>query len=484
MTEIPAPKPEGMDRRQLLTRIGMSALLAGPGVSLLSACATSGSSNSDNNKVNDKDAKNPFGVKANDALDVVIFMGGYKDQYATQGHEPLYKTVFPKAKIKHEAVTAIGQTLKPRFNSGTNIPDVVDNSGTDLMDFGALAQAGQLHDLTQFWAAPSVDNPGTALKDTVIQGTVVSGEVNGKPYYLNYVATTFGIWYNAALFQEKGWQVPKTWNDLVTLCDKIKAAGITPIGYAGKNAAYYLWFAMLQSAAKLGGNQVVIDIDNLKAGAWSVPAVNKAAAAWGDLFHKYSDPAYQGLIHTQVQTLHKQNKVALYPCGNWLENEMKDVAGAPGFQYAVMPMPDMGGEQLAYPALRNSPGEGFFVSAKGKNVAGGLEYLRLMLSKKGAQAFYKYSGNITVLKDPTILDGLQLTPGTQSVIAAQKAAGTNLITYQMFDQWYKDLDMECRNQSNKLCFGGGTASAFCSAMDSAANKIRNDSTVTKQTRTA
>jgi N-acetylglucosamine transport system substrate-binding protein len=54
----------------------------------------------------------------------------------------------------------------------------------------------------------------------------------------------------------------------------------------------------------------------------------------------------------------------------------------------------------------------------------------------------------------------------------------------MFDQWYKDLDMECRNQSNKLCFGGGTASAFCSAMDSAANKIRNDSTVTKQTRTA
>src|SRR5437868_5723631 len=96
--------PAGIDRRTLLQRVGLTALIAGPGATLLSACATSSSKKSSGVKGNGS-ATNPFGVKANAPLDVVIFMGGYKDGYATQGHEPLYKKAFPTAQIKHEAIT-------------------------------------------------------------------------------------------------------------------------------------------------------------------------------------------------------------------------------------------------------------------------------------------------------------------------------------------------------------------------------------------
>nr|BFE82699.1 hypothetical protein GCM10020093_053000 [Planobispora longispora] len=86
-------------------------------------------------------------------LEVVIFKGGLGDSYATDVHEPLYKKTFPQAEIKHVATQQIAQTLQPRFASG-DVPDMIANSGTDLIDNAALQQEGQLLELTELWDAP------------------------------------------------------------------------------------------------------------------------------------------------------------------------------------------------------------------------------------------------------------------------------------------------------------------------------------------
>jgi N-acetylglucosamine transport system substrate-binding protein len=480
MSQTPVPA-KGIDRRTMLQRVGLSALIAGPGISMLNACATSGGSDKKGTtKANVADPKNPFGVKAGAPLDVVIFKGGFSDDYATQVHEPQYVTAFPGAKIKHEGVVAIGKTLQPRFQGGSDIPDVVDNSGTDLMDQGALVTAGQMQDLTNFWEAPSVDDPTKKLKDTVLAGSVEYGLIQGKPYIMPYAASTFGLWYNAQLFQQKGWTPPKTFDEFKALCDKIKAAGITPFAYAGKNASYYMYWMILISAAKIGGNQVLLDIDNLKDGAWTVDAVKQAAAAWAEIGQKYSDKSYLGLIHTEVQTRQNQDKVAFYPSGDWLENEQKKSTPA-SFKYSLTPTPSVtAADKLPVEAIRVAPGENFFVSAKGANPAGGTEYLRQMLSKAAAQGFYKKAGAMTIVKGA--LEGLTLSSGAQSVVDAQKAAGSNIVTYSQFESWYKELETELRNQTNKLIYGGGTADAFCAAMQKTADKTKNDSSITKQTR--
>ena len=171
----------------------------------------------------------------------MIFNGGFGDKYATQVHEPLYKAGVPQGDIKHESVTEINKTLQPRFSGGTDVPDVVDNSGSGLMDFGALVADKQLADLTPMWDAPSVDDANKKVKDTVVPGTVDVGAFNGTPYVMYYVSTVFGLWYSGKLFADKGWTAPTTWADFTKLCDQIKAAGITPFGYAGANAAYYMW---------------------------------------------------------------------------------------------------------------------------------------------------------------------------------------------------------------------------------------------------
>ena len=40
-----------------------------------------------------------------------------------------------------------------------------------------------------------------------------------------------GLFYNASLLKEKGWEVPKTWDEMWALGDKAKAEGISLFTY-------------------------------------------------------------------------------------------------------------------------------------------------------------------------------------------------------------------------------------------------------------
>ena len=47
-------------------------------------------------------------------------------------------------------------------------------------------------------------------------------------YGVPYVANAAGILYNKDMFEEHGWQIPKSWDELVDLCEEIQSEGILP----------------------------------------------------------------------------------------------------------------------------------------------------------------------------------------------------------------------------------------------------------------
>ncbi|MEH0985470.1 N-acetylglucosamine/diacetylchitobiose ABC transporter substrate-binding protein [Micromonospora sp. CPCC 205556] len=473
---ITPENPTDLSRRTVLRRAAAVGLLATPAVSLLGACATSGSDEGGSKaEEGTKSAANPLGVKDDAPLEVVIFNGGYGEKYATDVHQPLYKKAFPKAEIKHQSTQAVSTVLQPRFASG-NPPEFVNNSGEKLIDFGSLVADGQLMDLTELWDAPSVDDPSKKVRDTVVPGTVEAGSFNGKPYVLYYVSTVFGIWYSGKLFKDNGWAPAKDWSEFTALLDKIKAKGITPYGYAGANAAYYQWNVILTHAAKIGGTDVLKNIDNLEDGAWQQDAVKQAAEAWAEIGAKYVDKSFEGLKHTDVQLRQNQYKVAFYPSGDWLEGEQKKDTPA-GFEYQLMPVPSLSAsDKLPATAVRATAGEGYFVSAKSKNPRGGLEYMRQMLSTAGAKGFTE------VVKAPTVVtagsEGFAFPPGVASSQAALKAAGQDVFNLY-FDGWYKELDTEARTATNELMFGRIKADAFVERIQKRADAIKKDSSVAK-----
>src|SRR5690606_9227304 len=136
-------------------------------------------------------------------------------------HQALYSMKYPDAEIKHSATQEISQTLQPRFVDGTP-PDGVDNSGAGQIDLGGLGGQGALKDLGELLEAPSLDDPNKKVKDTLLPGAVEVGSYDGKFLVLNYTYTVYGIWYSTKLFNDRGWQYPKTWDEHIALCKEIK----------------------------------------------------------------------------------------------------------------------------------------------------------------------------------------------------------------------------------------------------------------------
>ncbi|GAA3165295.1 N-acetylglucosamine/diacetylchitobiose ABC transporter substrate-binding protein [Planomonospora alba] len=461
-------------RRELLR----SAVLAGIALPVLSACATPGGGDGGASAApapGATSAANPLGLAEDRPLEIWIFDGGFGDAYAREIHQPLLKSRYPKLEIKHNTTKEVAKTLQPRF-AGGNPPEFINNSGANAMDFGALVQDGQLADLTPLYDAPSWDDPNVKVRDTIDPAAIELGVYDGTPYVLNYANTVWGIWYSAKLFEENGWQPPKTWQEFLALCETIKKSGKTaPFTYAGKHP-FYIYEAILTLAAKIGGKEVLRNIDNLEDGAWKAEPVRQAAEAFAEIGAKYLLQGTAGLDHVQTQTAHNNGQVAMLPCGSWLENEQKDTTPA-DFGYALFPLPDFtSSDAMPYGTLHVQPGEEYVVSAKSANPRAGLEYMRAMLSKKAAGEFMEKVSTLTVVKGAG--EGRTLSPGLKSASDALAAAGDNAVWF-LFRKWYAELHDEVAAASGQLMNGKLTAEAWAERAQKKADSIKNDSSVKK-----
>ncbi|MGA5304832.1 N-acetylglucosamine/diacetylchitobiose ABC transporter substrate-binding protein [Nucisporomicrobium flavum] len=456
-----------------------TALTAGAAIPLLSACVTGGSDDDDPAAGNTgaKSADNPLGVKADAPLEVVIFKGGYGDEYAKHA-ETLYTQRYAGAKIDHKGLQKVGVALQPRFVANTP-PDVVDNTGADRLDIAVLVGAKQVSDLTTLLDAPAFDDPSKKLRDTLLPGVVDDGTFDKVPRTLNFTYTVWGLWYSKKLFAAKGWAYPKTWDDMLALCATIKAAGIAPWTYQGKYPEY-INDPLLSMAAKTGGLEQVKAVDNLEPNAWKAPGLVSAAEAFAELAAKgYIMGGSEALSHTEAQAAWCQGKAAFIPCGSWLESEQKGVT-PDGFDMVMGPVPSRtASDRLKQTAVQAASSESFLVPAKAKNPAGGMEYLRILFSKQSAKAFAESAGTLPAVAGAT--DGLTLSSGLSSVRDAVQAAGPETFTYR-FRTWYAPLAKAVDDATGELVNKRITAAQWSERIQKAADGIAKDSSVQKYTR--
>jgi N-acetylglucosamine transport system substrate-binding protein len=240
-------------------------------------------------------------------------------------------------------------------------------------------------------------------------------------------------------------------------------------------------WSLLAMAAKLAGPDVVKAIDNLEEGAWQHEAIKESANALQGLHTKgYILPGTEGMDHIQAQGQWCAGKAAFVPCGSWLENEQKDVTPE-GFEVTVMPDPLLSKDsKMPFETIYASPGEPYVVPAAAKNPRGGLEYMRIMLSKDGAKGFTEQVSSLTVVKGAA--DGVKLPPGLTSAQETLKSAGDNVLNW-MYNTWYGDMwNPGVNAQIGDLMTGRKTVDQFCAGCESEAKKVRDDDSVTKYTR--
>ncbi|HEY5821737.1 MAG TPA: N-acetylglucosamine/diacetylchitobiose ABC transporter substrate-binding protein [Propionibacteriaceae bacterium] len=463
---------QSLQRRDFLRGSLAAAALVSTG-GLLSACATSGTgttpaSSAPAGNVSDT---NPFGMVANSKVEAVIFKGGYGIDYATFAGKEVEK-LQTGSTVKVDPATNIAQTLQPRFVAG-NPPDVIDNSGAGLIGINTIRE--QLADLTDVIEAKNYE--GTVIKDTLYAGVTAPGTFDGKFVQLNYVLTVYALWYSAALFEKQGWTVPKTYDELLDLGGKAKAEGKYLFGW-GKEAATYYQTMAIASSIKQGGDEVRLALENLKPECWSLPAVQDVLTGLKKIIDAgYVKPGGAGTQFTAAQAQwSNSDDFVMYPSGGWIENEMKTQTKS-DFKMTGAPEPIVGtGSALPWEALHSTAGEGYIVPAQGKNVAGGKEFLRAMLSKEAAVNFAKTTFSSTIVKGTIPEDGFGST-ALVSQVKMLEGAGSNVFSWNFVDLYGTNTDQLVL--WNTFLQGGSDVAELTKGLQSITDKIAKDDSIKK-----
>ena len=461
-------------RREFLRGMLASGLLVVPGSAALAGCATAGGNNQQQAQ-GTRSKENPLGIDTSAGLEVVFFAGGLKTEM--DWVQKSYTKLYPNAKVTASSTVNIN-SLQPRFTGG-DPPDMVNDSGAQKIPLAALAGAGQLADLGPLLDAPSLDNPDKTVRDTILPDAIPVGTYDGKVLVLNYVLSTYGVWYSQSTFAKHGWKMPTEWSEFLTLAEEMKKAGLSPMCFGGVNAPNYVTEMMITMAGKAGGPDVVKAIDNLEPNAWKHESVKAAASAIEELARKQGFlPGSPGLTHTQAQTEFVNGKVGCYPSGSWLENEMKTVSPA-GFDMVMAPTPRLGSsDKLPFEAVHANAGEPFIVPKQAKNALGGLEFFRHMLSVDNAKAYSELTGSLTIVKESHAKVELNST-ALKSVKDSLAKAGDKTFTF-LFMDWYGDLKKGAAIQAMSDLLAGRTkAEGFVNAAQAVADKIAGDPNVKK-----
>jgi raffinose/stachyose/melibiose transport system substrate-binding protein len=104
-------------------------------------------------------------------------------------------------------------------------PDIVSTPGPSFAF--ELAKAGELLALDDYVTPMGWDK-------SFVPWALNLGKVNGKLYSIPNEVETLVLYYNKTLFQEKGWEPPKTMDELITLAGQIHDAGIIPFAHANQ----------------------------------------------------------------------------------------------------------------------------------------------------------------------------------------------------------------------------------------------------------
>ena len=184
---------------------------------------------------------------------------------------------------------------------------------------------------------------------------------DGKQYAVPIVSYPWVMLYRKSLFAEKGYTVPKTWDEFVTLAKKIQADGLIPVAFADKDG----WPAMGTFDVmnmRLNGYQFHADLLAGKA-KWTDPKVQAVFKKWAEyLPYTQSDPL--GRTWQEGAQTWANNKAAMYFLGTFASQQ---VAPADLADVDFFPFPTLG-TQFDSELGIDAPVDAWILSKAPKNV--------------------------------------------------------------------------------------------------------------------
>ncbi len=283
--------------------------------------------------------------------------------------------------------------LKTRFIR-EDYPDIIGIGGD--INYSYFVDADILADISGYEGMKDVNEGyleiAEALELVPVDGT----------YILPYAANAAGVLYNREMFEQHGWQIPETWDELTALCDEIAAEGILPFYFGFKDTWTCLapWNAM---AVELAPSDTTKQVNK---------GLTTFTDEYGELAEKYmallpygpDDPfAYN---YNDACTAFARGESAMYPIGSYAAPQI--LSGNPDLKMDSFVMPASDGKEDR--TLNSGIDLGFCVTKDCKNKEAAYEVLNFLYEDDTLQKYIDAQTSVPCKKGsftlPVILDGM------------------------------------------------------------------------------
>lgn len=377
-------------KRKLVSFILTAAIVVG----VLTGCGSNPSSGTDtaaqdNNETSEDETPTTDTSEADDAVNeelsgTLSILSWYDETKATP--------VLDAFRAKYPNITVDFQYSPPVADYVEKLSTLLySGAGPDVF-YMALENR---EDLIKGGYAEDLSNEPYMMDGTIPDSVKTTYGADGKPYSLAVDCWVGGIFYNQDLFKQAGIsEEPKTWDELLAVCQKLKDAGIQPIMDNCQDAAVNIPVPLYGSEIKAHNPNIVQDIYDGKAtfkDTWSIPFT-----MWkeGLLDNGYLTADMVGATTDEIITAFATGQVAMIISGSWNLNTIDTIN--PDLNYKCIGVP--GTEDTYYCGAINV---GLCINSASENKDLARAFLEFATSPEGLEAQYKGYGGFTIAEGYT-----------------------------------------------------------------------------------
>ena len=198
-------------------------------------------------------------------------------------------------------------------------------------------------------------------------------------YGVPYVANAAGILYNRDMFEEHGWEIPESWDELIELCEEIQAEGILPFYFGFRDT----WTCLAPWNSLAVGLAPADTCRNVNAGETTFTDEYRETAEKCMEMVSYGpdDPFAYG--YNDACTAFARGESAMYPIGSYAVPQILSVNPEMNIDSFVTP----GNDDPSENTLNSGVDLMFAVTAECENKEAAYEVLDFLLEDENIQKY-------------------------------------------------------------------------------------------------
>lgn len=254
-----------------------------------------------------------------------------------------------------------------------------------------------------------MDLTGQEFLSSVEPSSLEMSTYNGKNWRLPYSLSCYGLYVRTDIFEEQGLALPTTWDELMDVCEKLTAAGITPFALPDKTMVYQRMERMMSFMSEDDTEFKQIAAGELEAKD-SKLLQNYANASLQIV--NYMTPESLGAEYTESYQQLIAGQAAMTINGGWSLATLKDYD--PDIKVALIPMPNPTGEESKVVVSIDT---NFCISSSTKHPEECLKFFEYLAQPEVAQVYANKEGS------PCVINGVTVSTPELSVISEAMAEG-------------------------------------------------------------